>query len=51
MNHRDKAWDLIKWKAIKDRLGYSDEEMKKFRENPRNEEILSKAPELGKRPS
>lgn len=51
MSLRDKAWDLIKWKAIKDRLGYSDGEMKKFRKNPRNEEILSKAPELAKRPA
>jgi len=34
------------WRFIQQHLGYTDEEMKKFRENPRNEEILSKAPEL-----
>ncbi len=46
MSLRDKVWELVKWKVMKDRLGYSDDEMKMFRENPRNEEILSKAPEL-----
>jgi len=34
------------WKVIKKHLGYSDEEMKKFREDPRNEDVLSKAPAL-----
>lgn len=34
------------WKVIKKHLGYSDEEMKKFREDPRNEDVLSKAPVL-----
>lgn len=34
------------WKLFQERLGYSDEEMKKFRENPRNEDVLSKAPAL-----
>ena len=34
------------WGFFKKHLGYNDEEMKKFRENPRNEEILSKAPGL-----
>jgi len=34
------------WKFYQQHLGYSDEEMKKFRENPRNQDILSKAPEL-----
>ena len=31
---------------MKKRLGYTDEEMKNFRENPKNEDILSKAPQL-----
>ena len=31
---------------MKKRLGYTDEEMKNFRENPINEDILSKAPQL-----
>jgi len=46
MSIRDKAWDLVKWKVMKDRLGYTDEEMKVFRENPRNEDVISKAPAL-----
>jgi len=45
MNFRGKAWDLIKWRVMKDRLGYTDEEMKVFRENPRNGEVLSRVPE------
>jgi uncharacterized repeat protein (TIGR04076 family) len=46
MTLRDKAWDLVKWKVMKDRLGYTDQEMKVFRENPRNDDVLSKAPAL-----
>ena len=34
------------WKFYQQHLGYNDEEMKKFRENPRNEDIISKAPAL-----
>jgi uncharacterized repeat protein (TIGR04076 family) len=34
------------WKFYQQHLGYSDEELKKFRENPRNEDVLSKAPAL-----
>ena len=33
MSIRDKAWDVVKWKVMKERLGYTDEEMKIFREN------------------
>jgi hypothetical protein len=46
MSIRDMAWDVVKWKFMKERLGYTDEEMKVFRENPRNEDVISKAPEL-----
>lgn len=46
MSLRDKAWNAVKWKYMKERLGYTDEEMKRFRENPRNEDVLSKAPAL-----
>ena len=46
MGIRDAAWNLTKWKVIKKHLGYSDEAMKTFRENPRNEDVLSKAPVL-----
>ena len=49
MGIRDVAWNTIKWKFIKKRLGYTNEEMKMFRENPRNEDVLSKAPELLKK--
>jgi uncharacterized repeat protein (TIGR04076 family) len=34
------------WKSYQQHLGYSDKEMKKFRENPRNEDVISKAPAL-----
>ena len=34
------------WKFVKNQLGYTDEELKKFRENPRNKDVLSKAPAL-----
>jgi len=30
------------WKTVQQHLGYNDEEMKQFRENPRNEDVLSK---------
>ena len=46
MGIRDAAWNIVKWKAMKSHLGYTDEEMKAFRENPRNEDVLDKAPAL-----
>lgn len=46
MSIRDTAWSIVKWKVMKDHLGYTDEEMKMFRENPRNEDVLKKAPDL-----
>jgi len=46
MGIRDAAWNAFKWKLMKARLGYTDEEMKMFRENPRNDDVLSKAPAL-----
>ncbi len=49
MSIRNKVWDAAKWKIMKGHLGYSDEEMKAFREDPRNEDVLSKAPELMKK--
>ncbi len=30
------------WKGVQQHLGYNDEEMNQFRENPRNEDVLSK---------
>src|SRR4030042_1897843 len=38
--------DESTWKTVQQRLGYNDEEMKKFRENPRNADVLAKAPAL-----
>ena len=49
MGIQNVAWNAIKWKFIKKQLGFTNEEMKKFRENPRNEDILNKAPELLKK--
>jgi len=34
------------WKLFQKHLGYTDEEMRLFRENPRNADVLSKAPGL-----
>ncbi|MHA2105838.1 MAG: hypothetical protein ACW981_20615 [Candidatus Hodarchaeales archaeon] len=34
------------WKFYQTHLGYTDDEMKMFKENTRNEEVITKAPEL-----
>jgi uncharacterized repeat protein (TIGR04076 family) len=34
------------WNFYQKHLGYTDAEMKKFRANPRNEDVISKAPAL-----
>lgn len=34
------------WDFFQKHVGYTDEEMKEFRENPRNEDVLSKGPAL-----
>jgi uncharacterized repeat protein (TIGR04076 family) len=49
MSFRDAAWQKIKWKYMKRRLGYSDEEMKRFKDDPKNEGRLERAPELLKK--
>ena len=46
MGIRNAAWHVMKWTAIKKHLGYTDNEMERFRANPRNADVLSKAPEL-----
>ena len=46
MSIRNRAWKAVQWKVMQDRLGYTDDEMKVFRENPRNADVLSRAPEL-----
>jgi uncharacterized repeat protein (TIGR04076 family) len=40
------AIDESAWSLFQQHFGYTDEEMKTFRENPRNEDVLSKAPGL-----
>jgi len=49
MQLKKTIWKMVKWRYMKNRLGYNDEEMKLFRNNPRNEKILSKAPYLMKK--
>ena len=34
------------WNTFQQHLGYNDGEMKRFRENPRNEDVLTKSPGL-----
>ena len=34
------------WKFMQQHLGYTDEELEVFRSNPKNVDIMSKAPEL-----
>ena len=46
MKAPDPKWDILKWRIMKRRLGYSDEEMELFQNNPRNEDVLNKSPEL-----
>jgi len=46
MGFRDIAWNKMKWPLIKKHLGYSAEEMEIFRANPRNADVLAKAPAL-----
>lgn len=48
MDIKNKIWQLGKWKIIKKRLNYSDGEMETFRNNPQNEIMLAKAPEVSK---
>lgn len=40
------AIDEKLWDVLQNHLGYTDEEMKLFRENPRNIDVLSKGKEL-----
>jgi uncharacterized repeat protein (TIGR04076 family) len=46
MSSKDTLWESQKWQIMQNRLGYNDGEMRKFRDNPRNEDILSRVPEL-----
>ena len=41
MKINQETWDLIQ-----NHLGYNDEEMKIFKDNPRNEAVMEKAPGL-----
>ncbi len=44
MGSGDDAWTTGKWKIMQSRLGYTDEETEAFRGNPRNEDVLDRAP-------
>jgi uncharacterized repeat protein (TIGR04076 family) len=46
MNMKDLIWRRIQWTFMKRRLGYDNEEMKIFQQNPRNQDVISKAPTL-----
>jgi len=46
MSTDDGTWDTVKWQVMKGHLGYTDEEMEAFQANPRNEDVVSKAPAL-----
>jgi len=46
MGIRDVAWKTVKWPLMKKHLGYTSDEMELFRSNPRNEDVVSKAPDL-----
>jgi len=41
MGIRDVAWKTVRWPFMKKHLGYTSEEMKLFRSNPRNEDVES----------
>lgn len=40
------VWKAVKWCYMKNHLGYDDEQMEQFKNNPKNKEFLSKAPHL-----
>jgi uncharacterized repeat protein (TIGR04076 family) len=46
MGIKDVAWNTMKWKIMKKHLGYDDDQMRLFRENPRNADVLAKTPDL-----
>lgn len=43
------SFENRKWKMIQRHLGYSDQEMVAFKDDPRNEEVLNKAGDLTKK--
>ena len=46
MGLKEVLWKAVKWRFMKNRLRYNDEQMKHFKNNPKNKEFLSKAPYL-----
>lgn len=46
MNIKGLVWRRIQWAFMRRRLGYDNEEMKIFQQNPRNQDVVSKAPTL-----
>jgi uncharacterized repeat protein (TIGR04076 family) len=43
------SWDKVKWRMIRNHLGYSQEELDIFKSNPRNEDVLDKGRDLQNR--
>lgn len=46
MSKERAVWKKLKWKFIKNHLGYTADEMDLFRNNPRNEDVLDKGIDL-----
>ena len=46
MKFRDALWKTVMWRFMKMRLGFDKQELALFRGNPRNREVLLKAPAM-----
>ncbi len=46
MKLKDVLWKTVKWRYIKRRLGYDNNELALFKSNPRNREVVLKAPDV-----
>ncbi|MFC2088917.1 hypothetical protein ACFLSX_04885 [Calditrichota bacterium] len=46
MKIKEALWKATKWKIMEKHLGYNKEEMRLFKKNPRNNDVLDKVPEL-----
>ncbi len=46
MKLKDVFWKTVMWRFIKMRLGYDKQEMALFKSNPRNRELVFKAPDV-----
>ncbi len=46
MKLKDTLWKTVMWRFMKMRLGYDKQELAQFRRNPRNRELVLKAPDI-----